>query len=68
MHIRRELVLPYGAMDHNCAIGMVFPYGNGLHSLPLRENHMKVMIDKINTNLQSLRIPDDVGNLHYAVR
>ncbi|CAH1445292.1 unnamed protein product [Lactuca virosa] len=66
-----KLVLPYGALDQNCATGLVFPYGDGLiHSLPLRENHMKVLIDQINKDFQSLPIPvvtDEVSNLQNAV-
>ena len=66
-----KLVLPYGALDKNCASGVVFPYENGLiHSLPLRENHHKVLIEKINKDFQGLPIPvvtDEVSNLQNAV-
>ncbi|CAI9264530.1 unnamed protein product [Lactuca saligna] len=66
-----KLVLPYGALDQNCASGLVFPYGNGLiHSLPLRENYLKVLIDKINKDFQGLSIPvvtDEASNLQSAV-
>ncbi|CAI9294065.1 unnamed protein product [Lactuca saligna] len=66
-----KLVLPYGALDQNCATGLVFPYGDGLiHSLPLRENHMKVLIYQINKDFQSLPIPvvtGEVNNLQNAV-
>nr|KAJ0219417.1 hypothetical protein LSAT_V11C300151710 [Lactuca sativa] len=66
-----KLVLPYGALDQDCATDLVFPYGDGLiHSLPLRENHMKVLIDQINKDFQSLPIPvvtDEVSNLQNAV-
>lgn len=64
-------MLPYGALDQDCATDLVFPYGDGLiHSLPLRENHMKVLIDQINKDFQSLPIPvvtDEVSNLQNAV-
>ncbi|KAI3768402.1 hypothetical protein L2E82_19060 [Cichorium intybus] len=66
-----ELMLPYGAMDQKCATGLVFPYGNGLiHSLPLSENHLKVMIDQINTKFQVFPVPvatDEVNDLQGAV-
>ncbi|CAI9276367.1 unnamed protein product [Lactuca saligna] len=66
-----KLVLPYGALDQNCASGLVFPYGNGLiHSLPMPENHLKVLIDKINKDFQGLPIPvvtDEASNLQSVV-
>lgn len=58
-------------MDQKCATGLVFPYGNGLiHSLPLSANHLKVMIDQINTKFQVFPVPvatDEVNDLQGAV-
>nr|KAJ0190258.1 hypothetical protein LSAT_V11C800448240 [Lactuca sativa] len=66
-----KLVLPYGALDQNCISELVFPYGNGLiHSLPLRENHLKVLIDKVNKDFQGLPILvviDEASNLQSVV-
>nr|KAJ0199189.1 hypothetical protein LSAT_V11C600329920 [Lactuca sativa] len=51
---------------------MVFPYNDGLiHSLPLRENHLKVMIDKIYERYKGIPVPvmtNKVGILEDAVR
>nr|KAJ0204323.1 hypothetical protein LSAT_V11C500255050 [Lactuca sativa] len=66
-----ELVLPYGELDQKCAKGLVFPYGNGLiHTLPLRENHLKVMIDDIDSRYENLPLrvmTKEVANLQGAV-
>ncbi|CAH1415850.1 unnamed protein product [Lactuca virosa] len=66
-----ELVLPYGELDKKCAKGLVFPYGNGLiHTLPLRENHLKVMINDIDSryeNFPLLVMTKEVANLQGAV-
>nr|KAJ0203547.1 hypothetical protein LSAT_V11C500228780 [Lactuca sativa] len=66
-----ELVLPYGELDQKCAKGLVFPYGNGLiHTLPLRENHLKVMIDDIDSRYENFPLPvmtKEVANLQGAV-
>ncbi|CAH1444016.1 unnamed protein product [Lactuca virosa] len=66
-----DLVLPYGDMNQKCARGMVFPYNDGLiHSLPLRENHLKVMIDNIDESYKGVPIPvmtNEVGILEDAV-
>ncbi|CAI9271355.1 unnamed protein product [Lactuca saligna] len=49
-----ELVLSYGELYQKCVNGLVFPYGNGLiHTLPLRENHIKVMIDDIDNRYEN---------------
>nr|KAJ0222087.1 hypothetical protein LSAT_V11C200066020 [Lactuca sativa] len=49
-----ELVLSYGELYQKCVNGLVFPYGNGLiHTLPLRENHIKVMIDDIDSRYEN---------------
>ncbi|CAH1442273.1 unnamed protein product [Lactuca virosa] len=65
-----ELVLPYGELDQKCAKGLVFSYGNGLiHTLPLRENHLKVMIDNID-RYENFPLPvmtKEVANLQGAV-
>ncbi|CAH1414291.1 unnamed protein product [Lactuca virosa] len=53
-----ELVLPYGELDQKCAKGLVFPYGNGLiHTFPLRENHLKVLIDDIDYRYENFPVP-----------
>ncbi|XP_052623355.1 uncharacterized protein LOC111876917 [Lactuca sativa] len=66
-----ELVLPYGELDQKCAKGLVFPYGNGLiHTLPLRENHLKVLIDDIDSRYENFPVPvmtKEVANLQGAV-
>nr|KAJ0223771.1 hypothetical protein LSAT_V11C200098740 [Lactuca sativa] len=66
-----DLVLPYGDMNQKCARGMVFPYNDGLiHSLPLRENHLKVMIDNIDERYKGIPVPvmtNEVGTLEDAV-
>ncbi|CAH1436559.1 unnamed protein product [Lactuca virosa] len=66
-----ELVLTYGELDQKCAKGLVFPYGNGLlHTLPLRENHLKVMIDDIDSRYENFPLPvmtKEVANLQGAV-
>nr|KAJ0223770.1 hypothetical protein LSAT_V11C200069380 [Lactuca sativa] len=66
-----DLVLPYGDMNQKCARGMVFPYNDGLiHSLPLRENHLKVMIDNIDERYKGIHVPvitNEVGTLEDAV-
>nr|KAJ0189162.1 hypothetical protein LSAT_V11C800443420 [Lactuca sativa] len=68
--IHCDLVLPYGDMNQKCARGMVFPYNDGLiHSLPLRENHLKVMIDNIDERYKGIPIPvmtNEVGILEDA--
>ncbi|CAI9279335.1 unnamed protein product [Lactuca saligna] len=66
-----DLVLPYGAMNQKCARGIVFPYNDGLiHSLPLRENHLKVMVDNIDERYKGIPIPvmtNEVGTLEDVV-
>lgn len=66
-----ELVFPYGDMSEKCAKGLVFPYGNGLiHSLPLRKNHLKVLIDEIDKNFENIPLPVktmEVSKLQQAV-
>ncbi|CAI9282789.1 unnamed protein product [Lactuca saligna] len=66
-----ELVLPYGELDQKCDKGLVFPCGNGLiHTLPLRENHLKVMIDNIDSRYENFPLPvmtKEVANLQGAV-
>lgn len=66
-----DLVLPYGDMNQKCARGMVFPYNDGLiHSLPLRENHLKVMIDNIDERYKGIPVPvmtNEVGTPEDAV-
>ncbi|CAH1413653.1 unnamed protein product [Lactuca virosa] len=66
-----DLVLPYGDMNQKCARGMIFPYNDGLiHSLPLRENHLKVMIDNIDERYKGVPVPvmtNEVGILEDAV-
>ena len=64
-------MLPYGDMNQKCARGMVFPYNDGLiRSLPLRENHLKVMIDNIDERYKGIPVPvmtNEVGTLEDAV-
>ncbi|CAI9300520.1 unnamed protein product [Lactuca saligna] len=66
-----ELVLPYGELDQKCAKGLVFPYGNGLiHTLPLRKNHLKVLIDDIDSRYENFPVPvmtKEVANLQWTV-
>ncbi|CAH1432987.1 unnamed protein product [Lactuca virosa] len=66
-----ELVLPYRELDQQCAKVLVFPYGNRLiRSLPLQENHQKVLIDDINSryeNFYVLVMTKEVSNLQGAV-
>ncbi|CAI9281793.1 unnamed protein product [Lactuca saligna] len=66
-----ESMLPYGELDQKCAKGSVFPYGNGLiHRLPLRENHLKVMIDDIDSIYENFPLSvmtKEVANLQGAV-
>ncbi|CAI9276142.1 unnamed protein product [Lactuca saligna] len=66
-----DLMLPYGDMNQKCARGMVFPYNDGLiHSVPLRENHLKVMIDNIDERYKGIPIPvmtNEVDILEDAV-
>lgn len=66
-----ELVLLYGEMNQKCAKGLVFPYDNGLiHSLLLHENHLKVLIDKIDEDFKNLHVSvkiQEVNKLHHAV-
>nr|KAJ0195531.1 hypothetical protein LSAT_V11C700381010 [Lactuca sativa] len=66
-----DLVLPYGDMSQKCARGMVFPYNDGLiRSLPLCENHLKVMIDSIDAIYKGIPVPvmtNEVGILKDAV-
>lgn len=65
------MVFPYGDMSEKCAKGLVFPYGNGLiHSLPLRKNHLKVLIDEIDKNFENIPLPVktmEVSKLQQAV-
>nr|KAJ0211205.1 hypothetical protein LSAT_V11C400196840 [Lactuca sativa] len=66
-----ELVLPYGELDQKYAKGLVFPYRNELiHTLPLRENHLKVMKDDIDSRYENFPLPvltKEVSNLQGAV-
>nr|KAJ0224537.1 hypothetical protein LSAT_V11C100047740 [Lactuca sativa] len=66
-----DLMLPYGDMNQKCARGMVFPYNDGLiHSVPLHENHLKVMIDNIDERYKGISVPvmtNEVGILEDAV-
>ncbi|CAI9289874.1 unnamed protein product [Lactuca saligna] len=66
-----DLVLPYGDMNQKCARGMVFPYNDGfIHSLPLRENHLKVMIDNIDERYKAIPVlvmTNEVGTLEDVV-
>ena len=68
---RCDLVLPYGDMNQKCAKGLVFPYNDGLiHSLPLREKHLKVMIDDVNSKFKVIPVPvmtDEVSILENAI-
>lgn len=66
-------MLPYGDLDQICATGMVLPYGNGLiHSVPLRKNHLKVLVHEIKKDFANFRLPvpitaNEVINLEDAV-
>ncbi|CAH1422032.1 unnamed protein product [Lactuca virosa] len=66
-----ELVLPYGELDQKYAKGLVIPYGNGLiHTLPLRENHLKVLVHDIDCRYENFPVPvmtKEVANLQKAV-
>ena len=66
-----DLVLPYGEMNQKCATGMVFPYNDGLiHSRPLHENHLKVMIQVVEERFKGLPVPvmtDEVNFLEKAI-
>lgn len=68
---RCDLVLPYGEMNQKCARGMVFPYNDGLiHSCPLRENHLKVLVDDVEERFKAIPVPvmtDEVSILEKAI-